>query len=71
MLPSLGKTFLIIGGLLVVIGLVLIYAPSLPWLGRMPGDFHYQGKNIQVFFPITTCIILSILITILLSFFRH
>lgn len=71
MLPSLGKTFLIIGGLLVVIGLVLIYAPSLPWLGRMPGDIHYQGKNIQVFFPITTCIILSILITILLSFFRH
>jgi hypothetical protein len=71
MFPMAGKTFLILGGLFILIGLVLTFAPSIPWLGRLPGDVHYQGKSLQVYFPITTCIILSILLTLFLSLFRH
>lgn len=71
MFPGLGKTFLILGGIFLLIGLFLTFAPSVPWLGKLPGDIRYHGKTVQVFFPITTCIILSILFTILLNFFRH
>ncbi|MBN2327855.1 MAG: DUF2905 domain-containing protein [Candidatus Omnitrophica bacterium] len=69
--PELGKTFLILGCVFALIGLALMAAPHIPWLGRLPGDLHYRGKNIHVYFPIATCIILSILLTILLSIFRH
>ncbi|MGC9329718.1 MAG: DUF2905 domain-containing protein [Candidatus Hinthialibacter sp.] len=71
MMPELGKFFIILGCLAVLIGLALTAAPHIPWLGRLPGDLHYRGKNVHLFFPITTCIILSILLTILLSIFRR
>jgi hypothetical protein len=52
------------GWILVVIGLVLtgigaiwLMAPSLPWLGRLPGDIAVEGKHFRFYFPIVTCII--------------
>lgn len=71
MFPTGAKLFLLLGGIFILIGLVLLFAPQIPWLGRLPGDIHYQGKSVQVFFPITTCIVLSILLAIILSLFRH
>jgi len=64
---SLGKLLIGAGGLLILIGLIVVLAgrANVPF-GRLPGDISYRGKNTAVFFPITTCIILSILLSFVL-----
>ena len=64
---SLGKLLIGVGGLLIVIGLCVLLAArvGVP-LGRLPGDIHYRGKNTAFFFPITTCIILSIVFSLVM-----
>jgi hypothetical protein len=64
---SMGKLLIAAGGLLILIGVVVVLAgrANIP-LGRLPGDVSYRGKNTAVFFPITTCIILSIVLSLIL-----
>ena len=64
---SIGKLLIGAGGLLILIGLIVLLAgrANVP-LGRLPGDISYRGKNTAVFFPITTCIILSIVLSLVL-----
>jgi len=64
---SLGKLLIGAGGLLILIGAIVLLAgrANIP-IGRLPGDISYRGKNTAVFFPITTCIILSILLSFIL-----
>jgi hypothetical protein len=65
---NLGRFLLIIGGGIVLVGLLLMLGGRfLPRLGRLPGDIHYQGKNVSCFFPIVTSILLSIVLTLLLN----
>ncbi len=61
-----GKTFFWFGLLLVVIGILLMVAPKLPFrLGRLPGDIVYQGKNTTFYFPVVTCLLLSVALSLL------
>lgn len=63
--------FLIIAGVvLVVVGVVLLLAPKIPWLGKLPGDFTWQRGNFTFYFPLGTCLLLSIILTLLFSLFR-
>jgi DUF2905 family protein len=64
---ELGK-FLLLGGIvLVVIGAFFTFGGRLPFrLGRLPGDITYQGKNSSFYFPIVTCIVLSVALTLIL-----
>lgn len=64
-MAELGKALLGLGLLLVVIGAVLLFAGriGLPF-GRLPGDFTYRGKNFQVFFPLGTSILISVILSI-------
>ena len=66
-MTSLGKLIVVAGGVLIVIGIVVMLAgrASLP-LGRLPGDITYRGKNTAIFFPITTCIVLSIVLSLVM-----
>ena len=70
---DLGKLFLGFGALMVLLGLVLIFAGNLsgkvPWLGRLPGDIHIQRGNWSFYFPLATCLIISIVLTLLFSLF--
>jgi len=51
-----------------LVGLLLMLSGRLlPWLGRLPGDIHFEGKNVSCFLPIATSILLSIILTILLN----
>jgi hypothetical protein len=61
---SLGKLLISAGGLLILIGAIVLLAgrANIP-IGRLPGDISYRGKNTALFFPITTCIILSIVLS--------
>lgn len=64
---QLGKLILGLGLALVVIGGVLMLAGrmGLP-LGRLPGDFVYRGKHTTVYFPLVTCIVISVVLTVIL-----
>lgn len=69
-MASIGKLILIMGILLVIFGLILQFADRIPFIGRLPGDIHVQRKNYNVYFPITTCILLSLILTLLFHLFR-
>lgn len=65
-MAELGKALLGLGLLLVAVGAVLMIASrfGLP-LGRLPGDIAYRGKNVSVFFPLGTSILISVLLSVL------
>ncbi len=71
-MEHVARYLIILGIVLVALGGVLLLAGKLPWLGRLPGDFAFKGKRVTFYFPLTTSIILSIVLTVLLNiFFRR
>ncbi len=67
---SPGKILMFIGLGLFVLGLFLNFAPGLfSWFGRLPGDIRIQEENRYVFFPITSMIVISLVLSLLLSWF--
>ena len=55
---------LIIAGLVVVgIGIVWLLAPSIPWLGKLPGDIRFERENFRFHLPVVTCILISLVLT--------
>lgn len=64
---ELARFLMIAGTVIFVIGLVVLLAPKIPWIGRLPGDIDIRGNNYRIYIPIITCIILSILLTLLLN----
>ena len=67
---DLGKLMVAGGVLLVLIGLFFWSGVGRSWLGRLPGDIHYSRGNFSFYFPVVTCIILSIVLTLLMRIFR-
>ncbi len=67
---TLGKLLAAIGVILVVIGLVVSYAPWLiNWFGRLPGDIRIENEQRFVFIPITSMLIVSIILTLIVNLF--
>jgi hypothetical protein len=65
-LREFGKGLLILGVVLVGVGALLVFGAKLPFrLGRLPGDIVYQGRNTTFYFPIVTCLIVSLVLTLL------
>jgi hypothetical protein len=66
---DLGRMLVFLGGLLLVVGLILIFAGkvNLP-IGRLPGDLVYRGKNTTFYFPLATSILLSVILSLVLYF---
>jgi hypothetical protein len=67
---DLGKALVIVGLVFVAVGLILWTGVGRSWLGRLPGDLHYSRGNFSFHFPIATCLLLSLLITLILWLFR-
>ncbi|HTL56681.1 MAG TPA: DUF2905 domain-containing protein [Candidatus Limnocylindrales bacterium] len=67
---DLGKFLVIIGLVVAGIGLLLWSGLGKGWLGRLPGDIHYSRGNFSFYFPIVTCILLSLILSIILWFLR-
>jgi len=53
------------GLILVVIGILIWLSPKIPWLGKLPGDIHYEGKHVRIYFPLATCVVLSVVISLI------
>ena len=67
---DVGK-FLVIAGLLIAaIGALLWSGFGRGWLGRLPGDIHYKGDNFSFHFPIVTCLLLSLILSLILWLFK-
>jgi len=64
---SIGRMLLYIGIILVLIGAFFILAAKVPWFGRLPGDIVYKREGLTIFFPITTMVIVSLVLTFLLN----
>ncbi|PIQ88881.1 MAG: hypothetical protein COV72_06285 [Candidatus Omnitrophica bacterium CG11_big_fil_rev_8_21_14_0_20_42_13] len=62
---SFAKALVIFGIVLVIIGLLLTFFNKLPFLGRLPGDIYIQKKNFTFYFPVTTSILISIVLLII------
>lgn len=67
-----GKYIMTIGGAIVVIGLVIyFFHDKLNWIGHLPGDIRVEKENFRFYFPITTMIIFSVLLTVVLSIIKR
>jgi hypothetical protein len=58
------------GIVLGVVGAIMLVAPQIPWLGKLPGDISYRGKNVTFYFPLGTSILLSVVLSLILYLFR-
>ncbi|PYJ18006.1 MAG: DUF2905 domain-containing protein [Verrucomicrobia bacterium] len=68
---ELGKFAVVIGIVITLVGLVMWSGFAPRWLGRLPGDIRIERGNSAFYFPIVTCIVLSIVLSLLLSIFRR
>ena len=66
-----GKFLVIIGTTIVIIGLVLLWGPKIPFLGKLPGDIYIRKGNISFYFPLATCILISVILTLIFTFLRR
>lgn len=71
LLLNMGKTFIIIGAIIIVIGLLLHFTNfNFNWFGRLPGDIRIEKPGYSFYFPITSMILISVVASILLWVFR-
>jgi hypothetical protein len=67
-----GRAIIALGIILVLVGLAIEFGPRLPFrIGRLPGDIYVQGKNTTFYFPIVTCILLSLVLTLAMWLFNR
>ncbi len=62
---EVGKIIIILGVILIVLGVLLPYMAKFDFFGKLPGDIRIRGENFSFYFPIATCIVLSVLLTLL------
>ena len=69
-MTDIGKLIVVLGGVLIVVGLIvmLLGRAHVP-IGRLPGDITYRGRNTTVYFPIVTCIVISIVLSLVMWLF--
>ena len=71
-MSEIGRLVILVGLVAVVAGVVMLFLPRIPFLGRLPGDIMVQRERFTFYFPLATSIVVSILLTLVLNlFFRR
>jgi len=70
-MTGFGKTLILLGVLLIVVGVVVSNLGKVPWLGHLPGDITIQRGRFSFYFPLATCILISAIVSLVLYFFRR
>ena len=70
-MQEIGKFLTIFGGITMIVGFALWVGIGSGWLGRLPGDIRVERGNSTFFFPIVTCMVVSIVLSLILSLFRR
>ena len=68
-METTGRLVMLTGAILIAIGFVLTIWTRVPLIGKLPGDFHFKLGNMNVYFPLATSILLSVILTLLLRYF--
>ncbi|MEN6412609.1 MAG: DUF2905 domain-containing protein [Veillonellales bacterium] len=68
---SFAKTLILIGIILIIVGSVLYFGGRFLHFGNLPGDIQLEGEKIHFYFPVVTCIFLSIILTIIINLISH
>ena len=65
---DIGKLLVVLGVALIVVGLLFIIGSKFSWLGlgHLPGDIRYKGKNTTFYFPLATCVLISVIVSLIL-----
>lgn len=69
-MAGLGKSLIIIGVIIIAFGVIITFAGKVPWLGKLPGDIYFKRDNFTFYFPLATCIILSVFISLIFWLLR-
>jgi hypothetical protein len=69
-MSELGRPLIVVGAVLLLVGLFLTFGPRIPGVGRLPGDIVWRRGNTTVYFPIVTCLVLSLALSLLFALFR-
>jgi len=70
-MSEFGKTLIFFGLILVIVGVILSLSGKLPWVGNLPGDISIQRGRFTFYFPVTTCVLISLIVSLVLYFFRR
>jgi hypothetical protein len=70
-MSDLARTLIVLGVILVAVGLALLLVPKIPGLGKLPGDIVIKRENFSFYFPLGTCILLSIILSLIFWLFRR
>ena len=70
-MTELGKVLVVVGLGLAAVGLAVWFFGGKGWLGRVPGDIHVSKGNFQFYFPLATCLLISVVLTVVLWLFRR
>lgn len=60
-----GKLLIVLGAVFIMVGATIVLADKIPWLGRLPGDIHIQRRNFTFSFPLTTSILISVVLSLM------
>ncbi len=71
MISPLGRTLIIAGLVLMAAGLLVSFGGKIPFLGRLPGDIRIETERFRFYFPLASCLLISLLISLLLWLFRR
>jgi hypothetical protein len=63
-------SMIVLGGVLLLIGCLSLLWPISTWFGRLPGDIRVEGRNFRFYFPIATCLLLSLVLTLVIGVIR-
>ncbi len=70
-MSDIGRVLVLFSLVIVGVGLLLSVAGRIPWLGRLPGDLYIEREHFRFYFPVTTSVVISIVLSLLLYLFRR
>lgn len=68
---AIGRMLIYLGLFLAIVGLILTLIGRIPWLGHLPGDITIERERFTFYFPLVTCLIISIILSLVLYLFRR
>ena len=68
---DLGRLLMVLGALTVAVGAALLFADRIPWLGRLPGDIIVRRGPVTFYFPLVTCLVVSVVVSLVLALLRR
>ena len=66
-MEGIGKLLLIVGGITVIVGLILVISPHIPFLGKLPGDIVIKKEDSTFYFPVVSFLIISVILTVIVN----